>query len=97
MKRKRWSSDEKTGIVMEWMTTRTGTAELCPVPGRGGGGARAFTDYNRRKIHTSLGYLMQDEFARKWKRGGINERSDHTKNHARIGPKDKGPVQTTEV
>ncbi len=29
MKRKRWSSDEKTGIVMEWMTTYIGTAELC--------------------------------------------------------------------
>ncbi len=29
MKRKRWSSDEKTGIVMEWMTTHIGTAELC--------------------------------------------------------------------
>ncbi len=29
MKQKRWPSDEKTEIVMEWMTTRISTAELC--------------------------------------------------------------------
>ncbi len=28
MKRKRWSSDEKAGIVMEWMITRIGTSCL---------------------------------------------------------------------
>ncbi len=34
--------------------------------------AQAFADYNRRRIHSSLGYLTPDEFARKWK-GGRNK------------------------